>query len=248
MPEGIPEGAQPIAGLGGGEGEFAPPQNVEPEPQVAEPDYASQLSELQEQLAQQSQIIEQLAPVAEYMQGMPGPQQQIDGGLVPPDPFSDTYQQDFENYLEARDAQRLGPFQEVLQERQLDELESRARDMIADVESEKGELLRPKYEEGQEGLNPADLVLQFAQAYSPNMVQQYGPGIRADEAAIELAYEHVKALQEGLIASSQERQQNQLSALSGAVREPGNSGIAAQPVVTTQPGGWEAFSARHGLS
>src|SRR6266542_2329494 len=105
-PESIPEGGQPIAGLGGGEGEFAPPQNVEPEPQVAEPDYASQLSELQEQLAQQSQIIEQLAPVAEYMQGMPGPQQQIDGGFVPPDPFSDTYQQDFENYLEARDAQR----------------------------------------------------------------------------------------------------------------------------------------------
>ncbi len=47
MPEGIPEGGQPIAGIGGGEGDFAPPQTApESEPQATEPDYASQLSEL----------------------------------------------------------------------------------------------------------------------------------------------------------------------------------------------------------
>jgi hypothetical protein len=80
------------------------------------------------------------------------------------------------------------------------------------------------------------------------MVQQYGEGVRADEAAIEAAYEQVKTLFDAVTAAHDSRQQNQLNALRSAPVEPGSSGIAAAQAVTTQPGGWDAFKARHGLT
>jgi hypothetical protein len=248
MPEGFPESDMaPGAGLG-------PPADAPPAPAVEEspapegPDVAEQLQQLQAAYEEQQQLLQTLAPVAEYMQNAPGPPEQSQQQMAPPDPWSENYASEMEAYLEARDAVRLAPYRETMQSQQLEELEGRARDMIADVQAEKGELITPQYEEGVKGLDPSDLVLQFAQSYSPEMVQRYGQGIKADEAAIERAYEEVKQLFEGVAAANEARQANQIATLNGAPREPGATGIAAQQVVTTQPGGWDAFKARHGLS
>jgi len=243
-----PDGATGMAPDGG----LTPggiPHEAPSEP-VAEddgPDVAQQLEQLQQAFAEQSQLLEQLAPVAEYMRGAPGPQQS--GGAEPqiPSPFDDQYEQKMADYLEYRDSQRLGPYQEVMQAQRMEQLENQARDMIHSVIQEKGELLTPQYDEGQSGPGPEDMILQIAQRYSPQMVEQYGEGVRADEAAIEAAYEEVKTYQEALVAANDARASNQINALRNAPREPGSSGVAAQPAVTTVEGGWEGFKAKWGL-
>jgi hypothetical protein len=196
----------------------------------------------QEVLQQQQELLQQLQPVAEYLQQVPGPEQFQQPSEI--DLFADNATDQIRQLIRDETA----PYNEVMQQRRLEELEASAHDMIADYQSEKGELLQPKYEEGQQGLDPNTLILEVAKSYSPTMVQQYGEGIRADEEAIAAAYEDVKQLFDGLTAAHEARQQNQLAALSGAPREPGASGIAAQPAITTQPGGWDSFKARWELS
>ena len=218
----------------------------DPEPVQEGPSVEDQLAEFQQVIAEQQAMLEKLAPVADAWQQIPGPQ---DNGQPPqmPSPFEDDYGPKMEAYLEYRDAQRLGPYQEVMQQQRMEQLENTARDMIHDVVQSKGELLSPQYGEGQQGITPEDMILEFAKSYSPQMVAQYGEGVRADEAAIEAAYEDVKTLQDAWLAAAEARQSNQLNALRQAPREPGSSGVAAQPAVTTVAGGWEAFKARHGL-
>lgn len=225
------------------------PGPVEPEPAPEQaPDIAAQMAEMQQIVEQQQQMLQQLQPMAEYLGSAPQPQ--IDGQTYPqiPDPFSENYAAEMQQFLDARDQQRLAPYEEIFHERRMEELNGRAMDMIHDVQQRNGELLSPQYEEGMDGLKPDKLILEIAKDYSPQMVGQYGEGVRADEAAIEAAYNDVKTLFEGIAAAHDARAQNQLSALSSAPREPGSSGIAAQTAVTTQPGGWEAFKARQGLT
>lgn len=220
----------------------APPA-VEPEPAwegVSQEDWEAQ----QQFVAQAQEMLQRLAPVADYMQQVPGPEQF--GQQQQGEPF-DIFADNSEEQIRRMIREETAPYAEVVQARQLEELEGRARDMIGDTESRLGELMRPAYEEGQRGLDPGDLVLQFAQAYSPEMVQKYGPGVRADEAAIEMAYEQVKTYQEALLQASQQRDFNQASTLSSAPREPAGAGVASQPLVTTQPGGIAAFKERWGL-
>lgn len=223
------------------------PHEAPPEPEqeqgwqgVSQEQWESQ----QEQLQQMSALVQQLAPVAEYMQGFPGQGQQQQEQGQPFDLFADDAEDRIRNMIREENA----PYREIVQERQHEELVGRAKDMISDTENRLGELTRPQYGEGQSGLAPADLVLQLAQSYSPAMVNQYGPGVRADEAAIEKAYSEVKSYQEALVAAAEQREYNQASTLSSAPREPSGSGVASQPLVTTQPGGWEAFKSRHNLS
>lgn len=237
---GIPGGGLTPDGL---MGEEAAPAPVEAEPTV---DSAQQLEQLQAMVEQQQAMLDQLAPVAEYMQAAPQP-----GGAQqepkPPAPWSDNYESEMAQYLDWRDEQRLGPFQEVMQQQRTETLKSAAFDIISDIQAEHGEIIAPKYQEGQQGLQPNELILEYATRFYPEIEQQYGAGPRADEEAFLLAYNEVKSLYEGWTAAHDERQANQLSTLSNAPREPGASGIAAQPAVTTQPGGWEGFKARHGL-
>src|SRR6266496_2688579 len=236
---------QPIAGLGGGEGEFAnepPTPAAEPETQYAQIP-AEQWEQVNALVQQQQEMLQQLAPVAEYMQAVPTPGQFQQQQPPEIDLFGDNPTDQIRQLIREETA----PYHEVMQARRLEELESSARDMIHDVQSAKGEILAPRYDEGQDGLKPDDLILEIAKSYSPAMVSRYGEGVRADEAAIEAAYEDVKMLFDGIAAAHDARAQNQVNALRQAPREPGSSGIAAQPAVTTVPGGFEAFKARHGL-
>lgn len=221
-------------------------ESPEPEPVNEGPSVEDQLSQLQAAYAEQAQLLEQLAPVAEAWQGMP--QQQTDAQApTMPSPFDENYEQKMTEFLEYRDNQRLGPYQEVMQQQRMEQLEGTARDMIHDVIQTKGELIMPQYEEGKSGLGPEDMILEIAKSYSPGMVAQYGEGVRADEAAIEAAYDEVKGFQDALIAASDARAANQVATLRGAPREPGSSGVAAQPAVTTVAGGWDGFKNKWGL-
>lgn len=244
--ETTPDGQPANAGLtpDGLQGEPPPDQGGEREWEGISQD---EWLQAQQMLVQQNDMLERLAPVADYMSGAPGPASQDAPQL--PDPFtSQNYASEMEAYLEHRDQQRLAPYQDIMQQQRLETLEASARDMIGDVISREGDLLMPDYEEGVSGLTPADRILAGAKEYSAQTVAQYGEGVRADEEAIRMAYEDEKTYQSALIAAHEAQQQNRLHALRTAPREPGSSGIAAQPAVTTQPGGKEAFMARWGLS
>lgn len=234
-----------IAGLGaGGGGTIGPEPTVEPEAGGWSGISEDQWNDTQELLAQQSQMLEQLAPVAQHLQP---PQMQQPDQLRPPDPFSETYGEDFQRYMEARDAQQFAPYQQMLAQQRLEDLEASARDIISDVEQTNGELLQPAYDDGQKGLDNHTLMLELAKSYAPHFVSQYGEGVRADEAAVQAAYERMKSYQSALLAAAEQRQRNQMQALRQAPTAPASSGVAAEPAVTTQPGGWDNFRVRHNL-
>lgn len=221
----------------------------EPEPQIDNgAALEEQLSQLQERYEEQNQMLQQLAPFAEYMQNVPGSQQPDNGvPTMPTDNFDPNYPQQMEAYLEYRDQQRLGPYQEIMQNQRQEQLNGAAMDMIHDTIQRNGELLSPQYEEGQTGLGNDQMILEVAKSISGEYVAKYGEGVRADEAAIDAAYHQVKTYQDSLLAAADARAANQVATLRQAPREPGSSGVAAQPAVTTVPGGWGAFKARHGL-
>lgn len=207
-----------------------------------------QWDQYQQVVQQQNEMLQRLAPVAEYLENAPQPQ--IDGQtyLRAPDPYeSQNFQADLEQYVTDRITQAQSPYADMMQQQRMEQLESSARDMIHDVIQTQGELLNPQYGDGQQGLAGDDLILQFAKAYSPMMVAQYGEGLRADEAAIGAAYEEIKAYNDAIIAAHEARQTNQINALRGAPREPGYSGVAAQPESTTVEGGMAAFKQRWDL-
>jgi hypothetical protein len=236
---GIPGGGLTPGGLMEGE----PPAPAEPEaPQV---DSAQQLEELQAMVERQQAMLDQLAPVAEYMQAAPQPGGAQQGPQIP-DPFSENYAAEMQAYLDARDQERLAPYQEVMQQQRTEALTNAAFDIIADIQAEHGEIIAPKYQDGQDGLAPNELILQQATRYYPEIEQRYGPGPRADEEAFLMAYNDVKALYEGWAAAHDARQQNQLSTLSNAPREPGASGIAAQQSAIA--GNLDEFKARWDIS
>lgn len=250
MPEGLPpEGDQPIAGLGPGmPPNPAPDEPPAQEPEPAGPDTAAQLEQLQAAFDQQQEVLQQLAPMAEYLQNAPGPQTQNgEQPLLPPEPWDENYQQKMHEYQKTMLDQALSPYQEQFQKQQFEQDQGRAMDIIADVQAERGELLQPQFEEGQKGLTPNELILARAIELYPQFESQHGRGPRADEAAIEQAYEDVKAHQDALLAAAQARQENQISRLGTAAREPANSGVASPPL-TIAPSSWDEFDRRHGIS
>ena len=246
--EATPDGMAGMAPGGGLTPDGVPHESPpEPDPVPEGPTVEDQLAQFSQIISEQQAMLEQLAPVADYMQQAPGQNGQPQEPTMP-SPFDDDYGQKMEQYLEYRDQQRLGPYQEAMQAQQSERAEGLALDIVHTIEQEKGELLSPKYGEGEDGLTPQELVVQLAaNVYYPDARAQFGDTNRADEMALLSAYEDVKRLETAWLAAAEEQHANQLHTLSQAPREPGSSGVAAQPAVTTVAGGWEAFKARHGL-
>lgn len=228
------------------EGDYVEPEAPAEEAAPDETNYDDQFAQLQQTIAEQQEMLQRLAPIAEQMQG-PSAAPQQEGYLRPPDPFSENYPDELAQYVNAAVDQRTAHLQQFTEQQNQTELRELARDRVADFVSQNGELIEPAYEEGFDGEKPIDRIIDGSVSIYPEMAQRYGDGMRAEEEAIRAAYENEKRYQDALVAAADARQQNQINALRQAPSEPGSSGIAAQPAVTTQLGGWDAFKSRHGL-
>lgn len=142
--------------------------------------------------------------------------QQARGQEIPrPDPFSDTFQEDLDRYIEAKTA----PFQQTYEQMELAAGEELAHDIIADNIAREGDFIH----EGSK-----QLAFQLSRSFLPQAIQRYGYTDKAGEAALEMACKHVRSLESQIGTAYHERQINQLHTLSGARGEPTGSTPAAQ--------------------
>lgn len=233
------EGGGPIAGLGpGGGGEFQtqPPPEPEPDPNawqgVSQEDWEAQ----QQALQQAQEQLQQLAPLSEVVQQMPTMGQPQQQGLgPPPDPTYDP--EGFSSWLDARDAQRLGPLENMYAEQQNQEGQERAMDIISDLTAEEG---KGFLIEGS-----AEKARNLAEEYMAGAIQQYGPGSQAAEAALAQAVDDVRNWELEVGKAYAAQQEQHLRALQTAPRELAGTGpISAQQVVTPQ-GGFDAVTNKY---
>lgn len=145
--------------------------------------------------------------------------QQENGAQRPTfDPYDpDAFSQQLDAYIESK----LQPVQEITQSAAMAEAEERAADIVTDLQAQHGEFMLP---------DSAQLVTVLANDYIEAAQERYGFGPRAAEAALEQAYNDVKAREEAIGKAYHERQMNQLSTLGKATREPGVETTSAQQV------------------
>lgn len=168
----------------------------------------------QEQWEQQQQQLAALSHWAQQRAALEA--QQARGQEIPrPDPFSDTFQEDLDRYLESR----MAPLLSTHEQMELAAGEELAHDIIADNIAREGEFLH----EGSK-----QLAFQLSRSFLPQAIQRYGYTDRAGEAALEMACKHVRDLESQIGTAYHERQINQLHTLTGARGEPAGSTPAAQ--------------------
>lgn len=150
-------------------------------------------------------------------------QPQQDGPRV--DPYDDDFQSQLDRYLD----QRLAPLASF-QERQATEAAgAKARELMGEYASEDPFLLE----------DSAAKALSLANDYLPQTQQRFGYGPKAAQEALKLAHKDVRAWEDKVIEAHAARQQQHLTNLAGARREPaaaGVNGAATQMIHESGPG------------
>ncbi len=162
---------------------------------------------------QQQQQAQLAAQQAYFGQG-----QQQEQGPPRPSPFDDDWDEKLDAYIESK----LAPFQQTQEQIVYGEAEELALDILNDIVKSQGDLLLP---------DSVKRARQLADSYVQEEQAKYGFGERAAEAALERAYNDVKAWEQAVGKAYHERQMNQLSTLSLAPREPNAPIQAAQEQV-----------------
>jgi hypothetical protein len=135
-----------------------------------------------------------------------GPQAQ--DGPQRPDPWNrpDTFQEDLDAYINAR----MQPVSEFTQEARLAEAEERAQDILTDLVAKHGEFDK-------------EVAYARANVILPQMVNRYGPGPKAAEAALEAAAQAQLEWERKRDEAAVGRYTNQIKTLAGAPGEPGST-------------------------
>lgn len=182
-----------------------------PDP-AAEPQWA--LS--QDDFRQLQSTVETLAQL-EAARAQPYLQTQQNGneGPVRPDPWNrpESFDDDLDKYIEAK----VQPFQQRFETLDQQESNERVLDVLADLETSKGEFLEPVRDEMRQ------LATQKAREFYPQMAAKMGHGDAAGEAALQKAYEYAKAFESKLADAAVKRHTNEISTLAGAPRQPGST-------------------------
>lgn len=154
---------------------------------------------------------ETIALIREAMsQPEPQPEPEPQQGPRVPDPFSETYAQDLEAYVVAKNQEATAPFQGFTEEARMAEAEERAMDIIDSFKADKGDL--------PEG--GAQIVRSLANEYIGEAVERHGQGPQAAEAALAKAYDTFQALRESDNKTYYESRMNELASLGKAPKEP----------------------------
>lgn len=188
----------------------------------------------QEQWEQTQQALGQLGPVSEYVQqqmaerqryaewqAQQGQQQaRYDIDLFGEDPGSQ-----IAAIVQHQLQQAMAPFADFMQGSQLSEAEERALDILEDDIAQNGEFLV--------GDGAMEAARALANAYMPELVQQYGYGPQAAEAALVRAAATIRQYEQAVSKAAIDRHLNQLRTLDGAPGEPGTTyGVGAQELIT----------------
>ena len=152
-----------------------------------------------------------------------GPQQQE--GPQRPDPWNrpDTFQDDLDAYIGAR----MAPVQQFTQEAALAEAEERAQDILGDLVAKHGEFDK-------------EVAYARANVLLPQMVQRYGQGPKAAEAALEAAAQAQLAYETQVREKAIAQYTNQIKTLAGAPGEPGSTyqvGVQSRTIPDYRAGG-----------
>lgn len=187
---------------------------VEPAAGAAEP--ASWGGPSQDQWEQQQQ---QLAALSHWAQQRAALEAQQHGQqeIPRPDPFSETFQEDLDRYIEGR----MAPLLSTHEQMELAAGEELAHDIIADNIAREGDFLDESSKQW---------AFQLSRAFLPQAIQRFGYTDRAGEAALEMACKSIREWEGKVGASYHERQVNQVRTLTGARGEPAGSTPAAQIV------------------
>ena len=162
--------------------------------------------------------------------------------LLPPDPFSDNYQQELAVYNQARDEQLMTRIEQMIgqvaqplnariESETLAEGQQRLQDMIADDVARNGDFPRAP---GETESKAQKLVMPLAEALFPQIASRYGGGPRAAELAIQQASSTVRAIIAEAGAAALEAHKNQVATLTGVQGEPGAAAAGAQGLSDTQ--------------
>ena len=142
------------------------------------------------------------------------------------DPLDENFQAQLDAYLD----QKFAPYASYQEQLVMGEAEAKAKDILHDLEAEKGEFLLP---------DSSAQALTRANQHLPETQQRYGYGPKAAEAALARAYEEQKAYEQAVGKAYYEREINQIRGLSNAPRVPGASGQQAGQQVVIPEGGDE---------
>lgn len=137
------------------------------------------------------------------------------------------YGPEFEAALAAYVDSRMAPVQQFTQEAQLAEAEERAQDILGDLVSKHGEFDR-------------ELAYARANTVLPAMVQRYGSGPKAAEAALEEGARLQREYEQRVKEQAVSQYTNQIKTLSGAASEPGTQyqvGVQQRTIPNYREGG-----------
>jgi hypothetical protein len=158
--------------------------------------------------------------MAQVYTGQPQPE-----GPQRPDPWNrpDTFQDDLDQYINAR----MAPVSQFTQEAALAEAEERAQDILTDLATRDGEF------DKESAYARANVIL-------PQMVQRYGPGPKAAEAALEAASKAQREYEQKVREQAIAQYTNQIKTLAGAPGEPGSTyqvGVQSRTIPNYREGG-----------
>jgi hypothetical protein len=182
----------------------APPEpagDVAPEPEAAP------WAPAQEEWERLQGAVSYLAQLEQQRAQVYQPQQNA-ADIPRPDPWErpDTFHEDLDRYIEAKTA----PFREFQNDAQLSEGEERALDILGDLAATDGEFDK-------------EMARLRADRLHPEMVQRFGPGPKAAEAALQEAARQQREFELRFRKQAVDQYTNQLATLAGAPGEPGST-------------------------
>jgi hypothetical protein len=206
------------------------PSEPEPEAPAAAAEEAGWQGPSQEEWQQWQQANSYLAEQLEKAQQAANPNQ-----TPTLDPFADDFQSQLDNYI----AQKIQPYEELRTNVTMGEAEERANDILADLQSSKGDFVDP---------DSKDIARAMAERFLAEEQQKHGFGAQAAEAALERGYAYAREREDKLGELAVQRHLNQLKTLNGAPRQPGVSQGAGSTAVQSHvipEGGDEMSVVRH---
>lgn len=207
--------------------DFVPPEAPVEAP-AAEPAWTGPTQEEWQQWQQANEYLSSQLQEAQKAAQPPGQP-------TPIDPFAD----DFHAQLEQFVAQKLQPYEELRTDVTMGEAEERANDILADLQSSKGDFIDPESK---------SIARAMAERFLSEEQQRYGFGAQAAEAALQRGYEYARERETKLSELAVQQHLNQLKTLNGAPRQPGVSQGAGSTAVQQHvipPGGDEMSVVRH---
>lgn len=218
----------PDPATGGG---YMEPPAPDPEP---EPAWAPSQEDWDRQQSQ-------LQALAQYVEQQQAAQH---GDQLGPPPDPSIYPQEFAQWLDQRDQQRLGRYDSFIDRYETNQGRELMMDVIADREAADGEFLVQPTRELP--VATRDIASMFADNVYPDMVTQYGDrGSRASEAALSRGYEMARQYEDAVGKAYLARQQHELNTLRSAPRPPGPTGVGAAQAVASNNFGSEMDVVRH---